>query len=333
MLVLFTALFVARDTHSQNTFQALKSLDPQYWTVDNTTRIGYTTRIKATQQNPYPFCFSTGAAMLYDQHRCQHEKKNCSKVNATSFLSVTPAGQKLPQNRLDVDAGGNAVLSLKYLLEVGYTEHKRCNYNHLDSNDPEFNKKAIQMLHSYNMAKNYETAWNNHKDYAPYLERFYRMQWNNTLRIINPDLTDEATQDLLGRTENKQHLMAKVLMSDDCTKNLKRETRYKIRFKTNHDIEKDHELIESLLRQNKPVLINFCVQGKTGDVCIGNNKHAAIIVASAKATHRGTGDQRTAYWIVNSWGEPWQEKNNDGWIFADSFLESVFAELVWLDQK
>jgi hypothetical protein len=53
----------------------------------------------------------------------------------------------------------------------------------------------------------------------------------------------------------------------------------------------------------------------------------------AKATHRGTGDQRTAYWIVNSWGETWQEKNTDGWIFADSFLESVFAEIIWLDQK
>jgi hypothetical protein len=39
------------------------------------------------------------------------------------------------------------------------------------------------------------------------------------------------------------------------------------------------------------------------------------------------------YWVVNSWGETWQKENADGWIFADSLLESLIGEIVWLEFK
>lgn len=330
---LILALIMAQDTHSQYVHHSLRAVDINYWDIDITTRTGYSTRIKATEQNPYPFCFSAGATMLFDQHRCQYDKKNCNKITNSSFLSATPAGQKLPVSRIDVDVGGNAVASLSYLLETGYTEHKNCNYNHLDSYAKDFNSQAVQVIQQYNMSKNFEQQWKRHKDYAPYLERFYRSQWNKTLQRINPNLTDEQTQNLLGRTDNKQEFMASVLLNENCVKNLRKENRFKIVFKPFEDIQKSADTINLLLRNNKPVLVNFCVNAKTNNECIGNNKHAAVIVASAKATHRGTGDERTIYWIVNSWSETWQEKNSDGWIFADSFLESIFAELVWLDKK
>jgi len=321
---------MARDTHSQYVHHSLRSVDQKYWNLDLQNRLGYASRIKATQQNPYPFCFATGAAMLFDQQRCQSSKKDCSNITPTSFLNAVAAGQS--SKLLNVENGGNAVLSLKQLTETGFIEHQHCNYNHLDSTNPSFNQQAVDMLQQYDVARRAEMSWNNHKNYAPYLERFYRSQWNKALQKINPKLTDEQTQNLLGRTATKPELMTQVLMSG-CTKPLRKENRFKTSYKTNALPEENYQLIESLLRKNKAVLVNFCVNAKTNDECVGNNKHAAVIVAQSKATHRGTGDERTAYWIVNSWGEPWQEKNTDGWIFADSFLESVFAEIIWLDTK
>jgi hypothetical protein len=330
ILTILVCLIMARDTHSQYAHHSLRLVDQKYWNLDLQNKIGYNTRIKATQQNPYPFCFSTGAAMLFDQQRCQTSKKDCTNITPTSFLMATAAGQS--SKVLNVEQGGNAVLSLKHLTETGFTEHQNCNYNHLDSTATNFNQQAVEMLQQYDVARRAEVSWNSHKNYAPYLERFYRSQWNKALQRINPKLTDEQTQELLGRTTTKSELMTQVLLSG-CTKTLRKENRFKTSYKTNATLEENYELIESLLRKNKSVLVNFCVNAKTNDECIGNNKHAAIIVAQTKATHRGTGDQRTAYWIVNSWGETWQEKNTDGWIFADSFLESIFAEIIWLDQK
>jgi hypothetical protein len=331
ILTILLCLIMARDTRSQYIHNSLRSVDQKYWVLDTTNKVGYSTRIKATQQNPYPFCFSTGAAMLFDQQRCQTGKKDCNGVTPTSFLNATPAGQQLTKT-LNTDAGGNAVLSLKHLTEMGYVEHKDCNYNHLDSANPNFNQQAVEMLQQYDVARRAEMMWNTHKNYAPYLERLYRSQWNKALQKINPRLTDTQTQELLGRTTTKTELMSQVLLST-CTKPLRKDNKLKVSYKTNSLPEDNFALIESLLRKNKAVLVNFCVNAKVADECVGNNKHAAVIVAQTKVTHRGTGDERTAYWVVNSWGETWQEKNTDGWIFADSFLESIFAEIIWLDQK
>jgi uncharacterized MAPEG superfamily protein len=327
---IFLCLVMARDTHSQYAHHSLRMVDQKYWQLDLQNRTGYTTRIKATQQNPYPFCFATGAAMLFDQQRCQTNRRDCTNATATSFLHAVAAGQS--SKTLNTDAGGNAVASLRHLTETGYVEHKDCNYNHLDSSSPNFTQQAVNMLHQYDAARRAEASWNTHKNYAPYLERLYRSQWNKALRTINPQLTDTQTQEWLGRVASKPELMSLVLLNT-CTKSVRKDNRFRVAYKTNALPEENYQLIESLLRKNKAVLVNFCVNAKTNDECIGNNKHAAIIVAQTKVTHRGTGDQRTAYWIVNSWGETWQEKNTDGWIFADSFLESVFAEIIWLDQK
>jgi hypothetical protein len=321
---------MARDTHSQYVHHSLRSVDQKYWQLDLQNRVGYQTRVKATQQNPYPFCFATGAAMLFDQQRCQTNRRDCTNAPTTSFLHAVAAGQS--SKTLNADAGGNAVASLRHLTETGYLEHKDCNYNHLDSTNPSFNQQAVDMLQQYDAARRAETAWNTHKNYAPYLERFYRSQWNKALQKINPQLTDTQTQEWLGRVSTKSELMSLALLSS-CTKSPRKDNRFRAAYRTNAVLEENYQLIESLLRKNKAVLVNFCVNAKSNDECMGNNRHAAVIVAQTKATHRGTGDQRTAYWIVNSWGETWQEKNMDGWIFADSFLESVFAEIIWLDQK
>jgi hypothetical protein len=322
---------MARDTHAQYAHPSLRAVDNKYWKIDVINKIGYNTRVKAVQQNPYPFCFSAGAVLLFDQQRCQISKKDCNLITPTSFLNATPAGQHLTKT-VNIDVGGNAVASLHYLTETGYTEHKHCNYNHLDSTSSSFNQQAIEMLQQYDAARRAEMSWNNHKNYAPYLERLYRSQWNKALQKINPKLTDAQTQLLLGRTTTKSELMSQVLLST-CTKPLRKENRFKVAYKTNALPQENYQLIESLLRKNNAVLVNFCVNAKTNDECVGNNKHAAVIVAQTKARHHGTSDERTVYWIVNTWSETWQEKNTDGWIFADSFLESIFAEIIWLDQK
>lgn len=321
LLVLLPALVSAQYAHPS--FRPVQGL----WTLSR-VKIGALTRIKAPQQNPYPFCFSTAAVNLYDQQQCNLNKTHCS--TQTSFLAVTPAGQKLAQE-LEPRLGGSPYLSLQYLLDTGRVDYHQCNYAVLEQNEqqwPQFIYAASQL----NLQKG---NWQKYQKRTPYLERYFRRQYTQQAKLLNPQITQLQVLELLQNSYSEKQLMHKLLFQSSCF-NTKPAQNYEIKqvvVADQKNIKLAHTTIQNLLQENKPVLVNICTHQQYPKPCAADKQHSVVIAAKSTAKHQITRDTRTVYWIINSWGEKWQQDYADGWVFGDSLLESIIGEIIWLEFK
>jgi hypothetical protein len=336
--LIFALLLLCAPAAAQVQYQKYAALQPlgTMWELQTKTRVGAHTRVPATVQFPYPFCFSTAAAMLWDQQRCQTDKNPCGSITPTSFLAATAAGQSLPQDELNTRSGGSAVLSLKRLT-AGFVPHAACNYAQLYATPETRSQDTVNRGSGvYFTAQQQQQAWRRYEQRAPYLERFYRREYAQQLRQLNPELPPGTADQLLQETHSETRLLHRVLLGPDCFANPQRDARFQVATfaaPTNPEIlvQQSFALLRNLLQQNKPVLVQACLSGKSAQQCEQPNRHAFVVVAQATARHRYTGDVRQAYWVVNSWGEDWQAAHADGWVFAEPVLQSLLAEVVWLD--
>lgn len=325
-LVFFLFTLLASIAHAQPYYDK-PSLIPveNGWKIDSKTRVGATTRIKATQQNPLPFCFSTAAAMLFDQTRCTRENKNCEQQLATSFLAATPAGQKLEMGEIDIVTGGNPYLSLNHILTNGFTTLDKCNYSQLETGN-----------HLYNEIQNMtflKSQWNRYKKYSNYLGNYYKNAFYSLLENYSKNISNEMKEVLLTGNFSNNEISSILLMKEDCWTNLQTDNRFTIKvehFKNNQ--KSAFTTAEKLLLRKIPFILNFCTN-YTNTLCDSNNLHSFIVIAKAKAVNIITGDSRSAVWVVNSWGEEWQKKHADGWVFADALFANAIGEIIWLELK
>lgn len=305
---------------------ALLKIDSS-WIIDPKTKAGSTTRVQATQQNPLPFCFATAAAVLYDQTRCNIDSKDCK--DTTSFLALASAGQGLEIDKLNPSNGGSPTKSLRYLLDNGSVSYNKCNYNQI------YNTNQYAVYRLVNDLKLTQTKWQDYKERAKYLSNFYKFQFKSILKEVNPSITQQRVNNLLNSNFNLEKITASLLLNKDCFSFNEKDQRFIIKFTKidSKDIKSAVNQISTLLKQKKPIIVNFCALQNTNDCANSSEIHSFVIVAQAKATHKYSLDKRTVYWVVNSWGEDWQQQNSDGWIYADKLLETITGELIWLEQK
>jgi hypothetical protein len=330
--VVFSALLLfAHQALAQQT--GLAKIE-HFWTLDKKSQTGAKSRIPAAQQNPLPFCFSTAASQLYDQAICMQAGSNCQKQPLTSFLAITPAGQGfLEPTRLNTVRGGIPIKSLEYLLQQGRVSLTNCNYNHLKPTDT----NLTTYLLTQELAQS-QLNWLKYKDRAPYLASYFKFAFKDVLTKLSPAISAELVQELIEAPVDVEKIAAILLLPAACTTNLEKPKQFTVKF-TKIDLanlRQATKTIDKLLSQQKPIIVNFCSSKLIeGSLCEPNNPnlHSLIIIGKATVVHQITGNHRYAYWLVNSWGEEWQEKNMDGWVFADKLLENITGELIWLDPK
>lgn len=319
VLTLFSAEVSAQFYNYYNIFAAV----PNTWTMVPGTQTGAVTRILALNQNPYPFCFSYAASALFDQQRCMHNNKNCAQEPRTSALAATSAGQELP-GLIDITKGGIGSYSVRHLVETGFVFDASCSYHIKETVYPEH----LQFT---------QTNWLKHKDYNSYLERYYRAQFTKAVVNIQPNIATEKIIELLNNKQEPKQLISELLLQPSCFSPIYRDDSWQIHTKVITGAPKADQvfkLINQQLKQNRAVFTGICT-GQTGfkdNKCEGS-LHAVVVIASAKFKSQHTTDTRTAYWIVNTWGEAWQTQNSDGWIFAESFVDRVTGEIIWLSKK
>lgn len=327
LFVLFSIFFGHISAQAENF--SLISLSPN-WKIDFNSRIGATTRIRATEQHPFPFCFATAATMLWDQQRCMADKKDCRSYAPSSFLATVSAGQRLDTGaEIELTAGGSPIRSLLHLVKNGSVPYSQCNYSHIDPNNS-------GLPHSFSNLNFVRESWLKYKDYTPYLERYYRKDYYKSLKSINPNISELQAEIMLKLQLSRTELAAGVFMNPDCWLGASKDNRFLVKFLKIEDRSNSRQAfitINKLLEEKKPVIINFCIRFNNIEKCENHNNHSAVIVAKALAKNEVTGDRRTVYWIVNSWGEKWQEENRDGWVFADHLIYGINGELIWLETK
>lgn len=77
------------------------------------------------------------------------------------------------------------------------------------------------------------------------------------------------------------------------------------------------------LRLGKPVLFSgLCVSFDEGNKC--SESHAVVISGYKKVCEAGLINTcKEVFKIHNSWGKAWQDRNNDGWVDADIFVQNT----------
>lgn len=107
------------------------------------------------------------------------------------------------------------------------------------------------------------------------------------------------------------------------------------------------DVIKELLQDGTPIGVTFC--GRPGkakyaslEQCKNGGRsgetwgHAVVIKGYGQVCKQDGSDCDDAVQIQNSWGDTWQNQNNDGWIDAREFLDRTFyapAALVWLEKQ
>jgi hypothetical protein len=304
------------------------------WTISERSRVGAISRIRALDQNPYPFCFSYAATSLFDQHRCMASGRDCSKQLRSSSLAAVSEGQQLPPNEIDITKGGVGSRSLRQLTEKGFVSDSVCNYNISDPTNPEYQNNLSQQLHASTSLISFREGWLKYQAYTPYLERFYRTHFTTFARKISPSITDEDVLKILKMQQSDTQLLGTLLLTPACFENIKIEENYNIKtliIESEAQSKQAFETINKLLSKNIPVFSGVCVGNVSNGKC-STTLHAIVIIARSHAYSKLTGDKRTVYWIVNSWGESWQEKNFDGWVFGETLVERLIGEILWLEK-
>jgi hypothetical protein len=261
--------------------------------------------------------------------------KDCGTQIRSSSLAVTNAGQNLPQGEIDITRGGVGSKSLQQLLTSGYVPDNVCNYNIHDPNGQDYQTEITNQLSASGSLKFFREGWQKYQEYTPYLERFYRTQFKNSVKKIAPHITEQEILTLLKKQNTDTELLGSLLLKPACFKNARVKDNYTIKTQivdTSADRRLAFQNINSLLEKNIPVFSGVCNGSILNEKCEGG-LHAVVVIAKATAYSTLTGDRRMVLWIVNTWGETWQQKNSDGWIFAEQFVERITGEVLWLKTK
>lgn len=309
----------------------LRSVDlKEDWRMIEPSRAGSRTRINlGIGQDPFPFCAAAAAAILWDQHRCMNDYRDCSLQPRTSFLAITAQSQESSSNKLNPLEGGAPLLSLLQLVnQGGGVGHNVCNYDAIENRRQQFTPIVSNMM-------TYAAQWKKYRDYSPYLERFHRRSFLKLAHRINPLRTSQELEEILIKAQDMKldEVFALIVLMPKCfDQDFIPDKRFKIKMVQigdEFDRRTTFDTIKKSLEKNRPVLVNFCLNP---DAKVkGCSRHSAVIVAQAQVQNKITGDIRLAYWLANTWGEDWQAAHSDGWFFAENFITGVYGEVSWLE--
>lgn len=296
------------------------------WTVSKNNVLGTTSRVKLYRgQDPFPFCAAHAASILHDQHECMSNKTSCENYNRTSGLSLVLASQQQNREILNWHSGGSAFFALSKIVEQkGAASYFDCNYDFITNYRVNKANDFAQVFSMYNAyIASAKTDINRMKYWANEFE------WKiMSLGFPKLDLKQITTDK---NFKSPDEFFTDLIIPKSCNNvSVNSSKQYKINIVKNPtmSVELGYKQINELLENNIPVMVNICLDAHTGfNNC---SKHTHVIIAQSKAINKTTGDTRTVYKLVSTWGEDWHKAHNDGWVFADTFLQGVY-EIFWLE--
>ncbi len=80
--------------------------------------------------------------------------------------------------------------------------------------------------------------------------------------------------------------------------------------------------VESLLNENIPLEIGICTAYANPTGCIEGQGHSVALFGIKEVCSRSTGDCKKMVKIKNSYGQSWQNQNDDGWVDLRNLAEA-----------
>lgn len=323
---------------------------------------------KVRYQGPVGICYAATAATLFDEAFCQDKKiNNCAQASdslRSSMLDMTRFKQSLeksqdPRDRFPYEGlfinGGLTVNTLSRAVQSKSVATESCApITQVMSalSDP---LKAQQVEIAYwKQFKNVYETYKQKKDICANCAQEYvkasindlRNQFN--LQAADIDLKEAFKQDTY------EKFLDRVLVPEECW-----EDKHLIGLKDGWSVkyypqEQDKERsysgyinkIKEVLKKKRPLSISYCAQvpltvksslecGSIMENGIKFGNGHGVVVKGYRKVCNSKNICRESLQVQNSWGQSWQDNNNDGWIDAKELLDRTFYEdgFTWLERK
>ena len=308
---------------------AFKYFKGIYTQVGPSKEVSNMPKVKA--QGPYDICTAYST-----QYIIQHNI--CKQLNISPCSNATPEQEVSPIN-LSAFANPNS----KDLERGPLTHHTNLNlindglsgFYILYSSNVMFSLRPESCFPSdvFNnlVGNNRDLA----EDFVAWLNSFYQENRDKTeckdcLTKINNSLKANRTETQITRAlamKSFPEFLYAIIFPEGCGKFIRPPKKPSVEFfpekmkpATADDLAK---VIERVLSSDRPVQIDgVCTGGFIENQCKGG--HALVISGYKTICPSGNnGVCRKLYKIQNTWGQEWQDQNNDGWMDAEHLLKNV----------
>ncbi|MBV2168032.1 MAG: hypothetical protein KUL82_04915 [Bdellovibrio sp.] len=344
----------------------MRTFSSEYKPVANSV-VQVTNMPRVRSQDSFGICYAFAASVLYDEANCAAKNvADCSavpdqeKVSPLDMarFSVKVDGGQDSTDRFNYEGlreGGVAALALYNSLEVQMNAKESCApFDQVVSKtkDP-VEAQKIEMAMWKRFQDSYEAYKRKTRDcvecgleYAR--DKAQELKDNFKLKATNQEILQAFAQ------ESYAKFLDKMLVPEECwdfknSLSLKGSWRLGIYPENNEKTNYDKMLakVKEVLSQKRPLAISFCtqepLQAKNQKACaeakdtVGNIVGAGheVVIKGYRRVCNAKNKCYDALQVQNSWGESWQNANDDGWIDAKELLDRTFYEgqsLTWLQK-
>lgn len=356
-LMFFSEVCLARDGMNPFGFKYI---------VDSSTVAQVTNMPKVRSQDSFGICYAFAASTLYDEARCvQKSIADCASApddQKASPLDMSRFSQILPDevdssdrfNYEGLSEGGSAALALYNALKMEPAKESCAPFDQIVSKAK--SPKEAQDL-EIAMWKRFKDSYEAYKkkskdcvacglEYATAQSQELKDKFN--LKASNTDILEAFAQDSYSK------FLDRLLIPVDCwdPKNNLFISGWNLKIHPEQGQKSDYNKmigeIKKALTKKRPLAIGFCTQEpltvKSMKACSeSKNSLGQVTGAGHEVVIKGyrrickVDDKSKCYDAVqvqNSWGQSWQNANDDGWVDAKELLDRTFYEpqsLTWLE--
>lgn len=363
-LLLFIILF------TQNSIAAfgLNPFGPEF-KAQTDTQLQVVNMPKVRSQDTVGLCYSFVASTLIDEANCKYKNiSDCSNVpdqDKISPLDMSRFSRKLPSDSDQKDRfsyeglqeGGSAAFALyNGAFEAKSIVRESCApFDQVVSKISDAGKAREIEQAMWEKFKNSYESYRNKKveceqcalEYATATAN--EMKQNFNLKVSNEEILKAFAEDSYGK------FLDKILIPESCwtpknTTGLKGPWKMEVypdqkSGKSNY--AKTIAKIKEVLQNKRPISFGFCTETplkvKSQDGCgkimksgVQTSEGHAVVIKGYRRVCNSKNQCYDALQIQNSWGQSWQDANDDGWVDAKELLDRSFYEplsLAWLEEK
>lgn len=94
--------------------------------------------------------------------------------------------------------------------------------------------------------------------------------------------------------------------------------------------------VKHVLKNGRPLALNgICYANVAASSC-PIEKYHAVVIAGYREVCKANGECRKSFKVINSWGQSWQDRNDGGWVDAETVLAATnmrTGALSWFEDK
>lgn len=318
-------------------------------------------------QDSIGICYAFSAAALLEHSICKEEKLDCSKISDSQRPSVLDlsryasipdatgkdAGDPNSYSKSIPDEMTFGLVVLDSVFQTTTVSKESCApFDHLVS---KAQTPSAQSATESAMWKHFESSYNNYKKKFAKCEKCALDEATTTANelISNYNLKTTNTEILkafAAKTFNE--FLYQALVPSKCHRAAgrlslffgdKQLKSWPAKNGSKTDYGKTIDKIKSVLSNDQPVMVNrFCTAKPATTECVHKTTNGDVagghsfVITGYRKLCNNSGKCKEALKVHNSWGQTWQDQNNDGWVDAAVLLEQTMYRhdsFAWIEPK